>query len=95
MCSSCAVLGRQALGDVISKQVELQASIKGGLMGAITPALAPVGTTVRPVIEAMSKPIYKAYRVAIRIFMAEMQKVGGGCVCGGCPLRMWEAGCCV
>ena len=69
----------QLLGDIIPKQVEVQGSIQAGLMGAITPALGKVGTTIAPVIEAMAKPLYKAYRVAVRIYMTEMQKVCGAC----------------
>ena len=65
----------QALGDIFTKEAELQRSIQAGLMGAITPALAKVGGTIAPVIEAMVKPLYKAYRIAVRIYMTEMHKV--------------------
>lgn len=64
-----------AIGDVITKQVEIQVAIKAGLMGAMAPALDKIGTTIAPVIEAMAKPMYKAYRLAVKTYVIEMTKV--------------------
>jgi hypothetical protein len=65
----------QAIGDVITKQIEIKDRIRAGLLTAMQPALEKVGQTLAPVMEALAKPLYKSYRVAIRLYHKEMKLV--------------------
>ena len=63
------------MGPLIAKEVELKQTIRGSLTSILDPHTSKIGTALEPAVGALAKPLYKAYRVAIKIFHAEMNKV--------------------
>jgi len=69
---------KAATGDLFAKEAELQATIRTSLASVLAPHTAKIGEVIAPAVIALAKPLYKAYRVAIKIFIAEMNKALAG-----------------
>lgn len=72
------VTAKNALGDIIAKEVELKATLRASLATLLEPHTAKIGGVVSPAVQALAKPLYKAYRMAVKIFATEMTKAAQG-----------------